>query len=167
MTAMHSMHIEVSKGDFLAAQRLHRRSVSRLSMILTIAIILAVFVYVDFWRDYSAWQSVWAAGSGLLGMSVIIAWQAVSFRRKSNRIYDQWKRTFSNVECKWDERGFSIENLNSIPWNEVVMTREDDRVYLIYNTDVSFLILPKNDPNNLLMIEDVKEHIRKGRQKTQ
>lgn len=95
----------------------------------------------------------------------MIGWRAVFFRRGVNRIYDQSKR-FMTTRWEWGEQGLGVAGLEPIPWNEFIKTREDDRTFLIYNTDISFCVFPKKDNDSALMIEDIKKHFLNARQKT-
>lgn len=158
-----SMNVEITEQDHADGQRLHVRKtrkvwrVVRFASWLVFALLAAHSAYEEDWRNVALFFSVFVA------LVFLYVFDVVFFRRRLRRLYAQSKRLFSHMRYEWDDEGFSGLGSDRIHWDEIVKTYEDDKVYLIYNTDLSFFIFPKRDINYAPMIEDVKERILRAR----
>ena len=153
------MNVEITEQDHADGQRLHVKKVRKVWRVvrfaswLVFALLAVESAYEEDWRSVSLFCSVFVA------LVLLYVFDVILFRRRLRRLYAQSKRLFSNMRYEWDDEGFSALGSDRIRWGEIVKAYEDDKVYLIYNTDLSFFILPKRDINYAPMIEDVKERI--------
>lgn len=157
------MTVEITEQDHADGQRLHVRKTRRVWRVvrfaswLVLALLAAQSAYEEDWRSVVLFCTIFVA------LVLLYVFEVVSFRRRLGRLYAQSKRPLSNMRYEWDDEGFSGLGSDRIHWDEIVKTYEDDKVYLMYITDLSFFIFPKRDINYAPMIEDVKERILRAR----
>lgn len=135
---------KISVDDFLAAQRLHRRPVMRrLFIVLAVMFVLGVLMMTMGYFMLGA-IFVGAGAGGFIGELFV---SRFSRARKLRRIYRQQASFRASYTYSWDEESLKAESETGQGrrlWTDYIRIREDERMFLLYHSDVMFEMLPKS-----------------------
>lgn len=146
--------IQLEESDYLAAQALHSK-LSRnwvvafwLAMLPLAAVTVWVLVYG---RDNLSNGEVAGLVGGTLGGLIggVVGGLGVRYffvPWKHKRVFRQQTSLHLPFRFSWSEEEILSENERGsikTKWSEIVKWKEDDRLFLLYISDVMFLIFPK------------------------
>lgn len=140
------MQMQLQDGDYLAALRLHARWTRR-RWIITALVMLAAAVVG--WASFPHWPAV-AAGAVVGGIIGSVVWRGVAWwwylPRLARRVFAQQRILHESMEVAWSEAGLSMRQpqASSITsWANYLRRRQDERVLLLYHSEVLFQMLPR------------------------
>jgi hypothetical protein len=152
--------------DYLNAQLLHIRpsGFRRIGLYLILAALACTVVssiYLAFTRDFS-FDYFWPV------LLIILLWPLYRFVLLPNRIkklYSQQKtlQVPVEVEIKEDTLNTTSEfGQNTHPWKDFVKWKEDKELFLLYQSDVAFNMLPKRMFSDPTQIDAVRSYLQKN-----
>lgn len=135
--------------DYLEAQRLHmRRGGWRRVLMYAVPVILAValiFVAISAVQDKD-WSSFWLLSWPVIVGGVLLLWMYVIIPRRVRQIYSQNKEMAAPFEHQITPTALISTNQfgrGERPWNIFHKWKENDKIFLLYTTDVQFVLIPK------------------------
>jgi hypothetical protein len=138
---------QLQVGDYLAAQRVHRhkrglkRALGFAFMIWYVALIVASAIA-------TAGDSRWGITLSILvavGL-VYLVQRFLLLPRRSRRIFGQQRNLQVPFRIEFSDVGVAARSETTIsnhPWDHYLKWKEDPEYFLLYHSDVMFLILPK------------------------
>jgi hypothetical protein len=141
--------IQLNEQDYLAAQRLHRRS-SELRFWVAIGIIALASLLIGYLEPPSP-EGFFSSHAGPLATMLPVGILLIAFRyvyvpSRHRRIFRQQKNLHVPYELSWSDTGFvATSERGSVrtAWTDVIKCRENEKLLLLYLSDVMFHILPK------------------------
>jgi YcxB-like protein len=127
----------------LAVSELSRKGILQLTALMVGVAVVAVFVAV-YLGDVSSAILIGASSAGAAG-GVLIA-KRLTLPRKTRRIFAQTPSLQRPFQITWDERTLSSSSQQgavSYPWAEFHKTRELAGYFLVFLSEVMFIIIPK------------------------
>lgn len=141
------MRVQILPEDYIAATRLPLRPRKSWAVIGVVLLMLATLVIVnDFWDVLRGKGHVWKD----VGLTTIIAyfagWYFVFIPVRVRRIYAQQRALHEPFEMTFDENGIFANNARAdgkLPWEYIHRWRESETLFVLYQMDALFNILPK------------------------
>lgn len=133
----------LSQDDYLAAQRLHRKAYLRRQLVILVASAVVGLIVACTGHFLVGIVLVGAGAGGLIGEWVL---SKFSLPRRHVRIFHQQASLRSNFTYSWDSECICVVAESGQAkrlWRDYVKSKEDDRVFLLYHSDVMFEIFPK------------------------
>lgn len=130
--------------DFVAAQRLHRRRPVRLQMILCSVLALLGAGLLMLGHRYPGVVLLGIGGGGWAGEAVM---SFVYLPWKYRRLYRQQASLRAAYTYAWDADNLRVSSAAgqaARPWKHYLRMREDERMFLLYHSDMMFEMLPKS-----------------------
>lgn len=143
---MTPLRLDYVAEDYVSAAKLHGLwSKRRLLTVVGIAIAAGVALLVL----HPRWPAV--AAAGVLGGAIgLLACYALSWSFylpwKARRMFGQQKSLHETYELEWDEQGLSVHGRlaqSTTPWDAYLKKKENERIVLLYQSDLLFQMLPK------------------------
>ncbi len=138
--------LEYQADDYVSALGLHATwSLRRWLVHVALAFVAAVVLFVSF----PGWPAILAGGvlGGAVGSLVCYGLSRTFYLPwKARRMFAQQKSLHDGYELTWDEDGLSIRGRRgqgATPWSEYLRKKENERLVLLYQSDVLFQMLPK------------------------
>jgi hypothetical protein len=139
-----TIHVQLDVEDYRSAQLLHSRW-TRKRVLVFLGVMLLGALLMALLREWSL-----IAGGGLLGGALGGIVGAETVRRfvlpsRSRRVFAQQKNLQRPVTIDWDSeelRWNSAGGSGRTCWIDFVKWRRNDRVLLLYHSDVLFQLLP-------------------------
>jgi hypothetical protein len=133
----------ISASDYLDAQRLHRaKSVRRYCTLSGVAIAVGVATY--FFYQQNLGIIIGCAGvGGVIGELVI---SLLYLPWKVHRLHRQQKDLASLFTYTWDSEFLEAKGISGQSkrrWNNYAKCKEDEKLFLLYHSDVLFEMFPK------------------------
>jgi hypothetical protein len=156
-----TIDVQLNPDDYikasLAVSELSRKSKFQLAALMGGVACVAVFlaVYLEDVRSavLIGAASVGAAGGGLLA-------KRITLPRKTRRIFAQTPMLRRPFQITWDERALTSTNeqgSGTYPWAEFHKTRELAGLFLVFFSDVMFVIIPKRAFRDEATLRDFRE----------
>jgi hypothetical protein len=143
---MTPVRLDYVADDYVAAMKLHGRwPMRRLLVGVGVGIAAAVALIVL----PSAWPAVAAAGvlGGVIGWLICYALSWLFYLPwKARRMFGQQKSLHETYELAWDDEGLSMRGRlgqGRTPWNDYLKKKENERIVLLYQSDLLFQMLPR------------------------
>jgi hypothetical protein len=161
--------IQLNEQDYLDAQRLHRRSSEvRFWVALAVAVLAFASVLIGDLKPPLP-EGFFSSHAGPLAIMLAVGILLVVFRyvyipSRHRRIFRQQKNLHVLYELSWSDTGFvATSERGSVrtAWTDVVKCRENEKLLLLYLSDVMFHILPKRsfpDDATSAQIREFVEH---------
>jgi hypothetical protein len=156
---------KLEERDYLSAQALHRRWSKRKTIIVLLSVVGAGVLGVVLWCQGA--QSI-AGGvigglvGGTIGGSVVrygyIPW-------KAKRVFRQQKSLQREFSLSWNADGAHVKDANgdySSAWSDFVRWKENDRLFLLYLSDVMFYMIPKRAFSSQSQLGEFRAHLARG-----
>jgi hypothetical protein len=156
---------KIEEADYLSAQALHHKWSKRKVMVVFLLVIAASALGWVLWC-----QGVWVIAGGIAGglISGVIAGTIVRFIYvpwKTRRVYRQQKSLQREFTLSWNADGVQSKNANgeySVSWSDFIRWKENDRLYLLYLSDIMFSMVPKRAFDSEADMDDFRNHLVKG-----
>ncbi|MFC4822086.1 YcxB family protein [Dokdonella ginsengisoli] len=143
---MTPVRLDYVADDYVAAMKLHGRwSTRRLLVSVGTGAVAAIALFFL----PPAWPAVAAAGvlGGAIGMLVCYALSWLFYLPwKARRMFGQQKSLHETYELAWDDEGMSIRGRlgqGTTPWDSYLKKKENERIVLLYQSDLLFQMLPR------------------------
>lgn len=144
---MNHARVLLEAEDYVAAQRLHTRWTSRRIMMCVAALLAAIVIAVLARREPVLFVGACGLVGGAAGASIGREfWRRFVLPRRARRIFAQQKNLQQPFELRWDDdalRGVSERGSSNTPWSDYLKSAQDDRIILLYLSDVMFQMVPK------------------------
>ena len=154
--------IQVEVADVVAAQWLHMRP--GLMRLLAYAAMFIAAVVGSGWMY--GWQlEVTATFAVVLAAAVAMALgflHGVHLPLIGRRMHRQNKLLREPAELEWDERAITLRTAaahSTLPWEDYVKWKENDRLFLLYVADRLFQIIPKRTFASAADMQDFRRHL--------
>jgi hypothetical protein len=156
---------KLDEMDFLSAQSLHRRW-SRRRIVLVIFLVLAASAV-----SWLLWcQGVRSVAGGIIGGVIggVIGGAAVRYLYvpwKSRRVFRQQKSFQREFALSWSGEGVHVKDTNgeySSAWSDFIRWKENDRLFLVYLSDVTFYMVPKRAFANPSEVQEFRNQLSRG-----
>jgi len=139
--------VRLEADDYVAAQRLHTRWTSRQIVVCVAALFAGIVLAVLARREPVLFVGACGLAGGAAGASIGREfWRRFLLPRRARRIFAQQKNLQQPFEIRWDDdglRGVSERGSSHTPWSDYLKWSQDDRIILLYLSDVMFQMLPK------------------------
>jgi YcxB-like protein len=137
----------LDQQDFISAQMLHTKVTRRQVLIWGACLVVSATLMLFLQRI--PWLLVPCAGifGGLIGAlftKTVYRW--LFLPRRSAKLFQQQKSLRHEITYTWDAQNLRVENergQGTIPWADYLKWRENERLFLLYQSDVLFNVLPK------------------------
>lgn len=144
---MNRFRVQLEPDDYVVAQSLHTRWTAR--QLAAYAIVLGVGVLLAALPSSNHWPFV--IGCGLIGGAVSGGLVREVLRRfvlprRTRKLFAQQKSLQRPVEFSWDEQALHWSSENGSgrsPWSDYLKRRQNERIVLLYLSDVMFQMIPK------------------------
>jgi hypothetical protein len=142
---MNEIAVQLEADDYVSAQGLHCRWTRKAILALCAAVIVGALLLL-IGGEYCV-----IIGAGLIG-GAVGGGIAREFNRRfvlprrSRRLFAQQKNLQRPLRFSWDEQGLAWVNESGsgrTAWSDYIKWRENERVFLLYLSDVMFQMLPK------------------------
>ena len=148
--------------DYLSAQNLHRRWSRRKAIVVILLAILAGALGWVLWR-----QGVRPIAGGILGGLIggIIGGSIIRYFYvpwKARRVFRQQKSFQREFALSWNTDGVHSKDANgeySSGWSDFTRWRENERLFLLYLSDIQFYMVPKRAFNSGVELNDFRDHL--------
>jgi len=134
----------ISSKDYLAALRLHRqRAVTRQLLVLGV---LAATGVIAIAVGYKLIGLI-LIGAGVGGLIGELVQSKLILPRRAEKIYNQQASLRATYTYSWDNDGLSVSSETGQarrPWSDYIKFLENDRLLLLYHSDIMFEIFPKS-----------------------
>jgi hypothetical protein len=137
---------QLDESDFVSAQSLHRRWSRRKTLVAILVVLIAGALGL-----YLLCQGMYSAGCGMIGGVIggaiggsVVRYLYVPW--KARRVFRQQKSLQREFELYWSDEGMRVKDTNgeySSAWSDFVRWKEDDRLFLVYLSDIAFYMVPK------------------------
>lgn len=153
----------LSQADFLAAQRLHRSSINRWSL-LALLIMLGMGGLLLTLQSGRMLAPLLLGGGigGLIGMGLL---NLLILPRRVARLHRQMKALADATTTHWDEdhlEARSAKGYSSMKWVDFVRFRENKQLFLLYVADNLFYIFPKRWFSDAAQMESFRQLARQA-----
>jgi hypothetical protein len=156
---------KLEEQDYLSAQALHRRWTKRKAMIALLALVGAGILSAILW-----YLGIWVVAGGLIGGLVggaigdsIVRYGYMPWKTK--RVFRQQKSLQHEFVLSWTADGVHTKNAKgeySSAWSDFVGWRENDRLFLLYISDIMFYMIPKRAFSSELLLGEFRAHLTKS-----
>ncbi|WP_457388844.1 YcxB family protein [Roseateles sp. P5_E1] len=140
------MQIQLSSDDYLSAIRAGfkpRPAFAALGiLIVVLALAALVFMLGSWWRGEGSWSDV----LGVLAICYFPAWYWFYLPWKVRRLYAQQRSLHQPASVEIGEAGLQFRTVNGeglMPWENVYRWRETKVVFVLYQSDLLFSLIPK------------------------
>lgn len=141
----HSIQVQLDVDDYVVAQRLHTRWTKKRLLVSLCACIAGGLLAL------SEYEWLFVVGCGLIGGAVggAVAFEItrkLQLPRRARRLFAQQKNLQRPATFSWDGEGLAWSNANGsgkTAWTDYVKWRQNERLFLLYHSDVMFQMLPK------------------------
>ena len=151
---------KLTDKDYYQAQWIHYKlSLVKFALIILVSIWFGYFLY-----STSELSILAVIGSVTAWLLWYFGYYLIYLRLRCKKIYRQQKNLSLPVEYLWDHEGIHVSNENSsgrMLWSDFVKYRENKYLFLLYQSDVMFNMLPKSAFLNEGQLNDFKECIKK------
>ncbi len=161
---MPTIEVRLEPEDYVQASvavaQLSWRGVYKLTALSLVIVMVAAF-FVLFEHDIPGARLVIGAAFGAMG-SVLVA-QRILIPRKARRIFAQTPALQRPYQVTWDDRALTATNqqgAGTYPWTEFHKSRELAGLFLIFFSDVMFVMVPKRDFPDDATLENFRECVR-------
>jgi hypothetical protein len=135
--------INITEQDYLRAQWLHHNlNAWRIGGVIVLVSLIAAFAHV------AANVSVSVSAGGAIGY---MAWYLLSYfvilRSRCEKLYGQQRTLHIPTEVVWSNETIEFINANSssvLKWSDYVRHKENDKLFLLYQSDALFNMIPKS-----------------------
>jgi len=153
---------KLEEQDYLGAQRLHHRWSRQKAMVAILLIILAGVLCCLLW-----WQGIRSVAGGIVGGLIggIIAGSITRYVYvpwKARRVFRQQKSFQREFTLSWDADGVHSKDANgeySSGWSDFIRWRENERLFLLYLSDIQFYMIPKRAFSGEMEFKDFRAHL--------
>jgi hypothetical protein len=150
---MTALTVQLTPDDYIWANRLHARG----NWPRVAAIVIFIFAVFSVSLDaglrppfHLSWRGFVAYGAVLL---MIVGWMAILYLPiryifvpwRARRIFKQQKDLQQPFQVAWDADKLIVDTANAnvrTPWSDFIRWRENDRLFLLYRSDVLFNMVP-------------------------
>ena len=132
----------ISEEDYLSAQRLHH-SRGRIKRIMFLSV-LAVVGLLLFWFSFSPYAAI-LLGMGAGGL-LVESWPG-AYDWKRRKLYKQQASLKEQFTYSWDADALRVSSESgaaSRKWKDYIRHAENERMFLLYHSDIMFEIFPKS-----------------------
>ena len=152
----------LEESDYLHAQSVHRKWSMRKAVVVYSLNIVAVGAGWALWG-----LGAWSIAAGILGGVVggVVAGSIVSYIYvpwKAKRVFRQQKSLQREFTLSWDADGVRTKSENgafSSNWSDFLRWKESETLFLLYLSDIQFLMIPKRAFGDKAEIEDFRGHL--------
>lgn len=154
---MNKTVVKITESDFYSAQRLHLMSAAgRLTVIAFIAALVGFLLHEHFG------VSLAAAVGGVVGFcSWLFSYHFIFLPIRCRRIYRQQKALHSETEISWNEETIEFKHEmgnTKMKWSNYAKYREDKNLFLLYQSDVIFNMIPKSSFSSEEQMREFRSH---------
>lgn len=147
MTGINTAHVTFNAEDYVNAMKLHALW-SRRRLLVHLGVIAVALIVVATSRS-SYWLEV--LSSALLGGAVaaVVLYGVLRIFYlpwKARRMFAQQKSLHAGYDFQWTDDGLVVDGRNArsqTAWGDYLKRKENDRVALLYHSDLLFQMLPK------------------------
>ncbi len=155
----------LEESDYLCAQFLDRRWQPRN---IVGAIALSCLACAISWLLWSTGKWIIAAGilGGLVGGAIggsIVRYVYVPWKTK--RVFRQQKSLQREFTLSWETTGVQTKSVNgefTCNWSDFIRWKENEILFLLYLSDIQFLMVPKRAFSNMTEIDLFRSNIAQG-----
>ena len=151
--------------DYLGAQALHRRWSKRKTIVVLLLTVGAGVLGVVLWCQ-GAWSIAGGIIGGLVGGAIggsVVRYGYIPWKAK--RVFRQQKSLQRQFNLSWNADGVHVKDANgeySSAWTDFVRWKEDDRLFLLYISDVMFYMIPKHAFPSESLLDEFRTHLARG-----
>ena len=154
--------VKLEESDYLLAQSVHRKWSVRKAVVVYSLCIIAIVAGCALWG-----LGAWSIAAGILGGVVggVIGGSIVSYIYvpwKTKRVFRQQKSLQREFTISWDANGVRTKSENgefSSSWSDFLRWKESEALFLIYLSDIQFLMIPKRAFGDKVEIEGFRGHL--------
>ena len=129
-----------------------------LLLLCMLAGLLLVLVHHE-WSRLAGYTLVCGAVGGLIGYDAI---RRLWLPRSARRLFSQQKNLQRPIGFTWDRQGLGWISENGsgrIPWDDFIKWRQNERVVLLYHSDLLFQMLPKRAFTEEGQLQSIMENL--------
>jgi hypothetical protein len=158
---MSMIQVQLDAEDYVSASILHTRWTRKwivLSLLCIVAGLLLVLVHQE-WSRLAGYMLVGSAVGGSIGHEAMRRFQ---LPRKARRLFSQQKNLQRPIGFTWDQHGLDWTSENGagrIPWDDFIKWRQNERVVLLYHSDLLFQMLPKRAFTEEGQLQSIMENL--------
>ena len=155
---MNKIQLAITADDYYHAQWVHYKlGVCKFIFVTLMSCYLGYFLYSV------AGASKFAAIGGVSGwLAWYFGYYLIYLRYRCKKIYCQQKSLNLPAQYEWDNEAIYATNESGsgkIKWSDYVKWRESKQLFLLYQSDVIFNIVPKSSFISLEQINDFSSHL--------
>jgi YcxB-like protein len=160
ITAMITATLE--ELDYLNAQSLHRRWSQQKTIVVIFLAIFAGALGCVLWYQGAvpiAGGIVGGLIGGIAGGSIV---RYVYVPRKARKVFRQQKSFQREFSLSWNNDGVRSKDANgeySTGWSDFIRWKENERLFLLYVSDIQFYMVPKRAFNGEVELRDFRDHL--------
>lgn len=140
------MQIRILAEDYLAAVRLNlrprkARAIAGIVLLVVVAIAIGLLLL-----RIASGEAQWFDSILVAAVVWLVLWYWVFLPRQVRKLYSQQRSLQEPFEAAFDATGMRIDSERgnaTLPWADVHKWRESKRIFLIYQSDALFHLLPK------------------------